>query len=77
MARQLTDEEIAKITAKPKGTFRKTRTAEAIIARVQAETNPLIDEESMREAEGWFMLGHTPVGSPRVVLPPDPSRMEG
>lgn len=73
----LTKEEIAKIATKPKGKFRPTRTAEAIIARVQAEANPLIDEESMREAEGWFMLGHTPVGSPRIVLPPDPSKMEG
>ena len=76
MTKGLTDEEIARITKKPKGKFRPTKTAEAIIARVQKETNPLIDEESQREAQSWFLLGHCEVGGKITPPPPFPSEMD-
>ena len=75
MARKLTDEEIARITAKPKGEFRPTNMAKAIIARVQAGTNPLIDEESQKEARNWFLLGHCEVGGKITPPPPFPREM--
>lgn len=76
MGKELTDEEIAKITTKPRGEFRKTNTAEVIIARVRAETNPLIDEKSQHEARGWFLLGHSRVDNPHFEPPPFPSEMD-
>ena len=61
--KKLTDEEIAKITAKPKGEFRPTKTAETIIARVQAEKDDLIDEISLQEMQSWSELSGQVVGA--------------
>ncbi len=64
MARELTDEDIARITAEPKGEFRPTRTAEAIIKIAREGQNPLIDELWLREAQMLSDVWNKPVCGP-------------
>jgi len=71
----LTKEQIKRITRQREGEFVKDTSADEIIKTVQESRNPLIDEESQREARNWQLLGHCEVGGKITPPPPFPKEM--
>ena len=59
---ELTEEDIAKITARPKGKFRPTQTAQEIQKKYKKEHPGPLDDIYLNEMRSWSMLANEEVG---------------